>query len=112
MIENPSNQNILNAIGGIGAINPQTTLSTGTASADMPANLISSVAPLQGNQNYMGTLQNFFGNNPYNMQPINMPALMGGGASRLNHAIGKNSWGSGMNMDHGAILNAMGIGNS
>ena len=104
------NQDIMNAIGGVEAKGPDTTLSTGLASADMPAqssglpSMQMPQTPGTSTPNYLNTGQQFFGGqqqfNPLGQmyQPI------------VRHGIGKDNWTSNMGLDQQAILQNLGLG--
>lgn len=105
---NTENQEILNAIQGVSAQTPDTTLSTGLASSNMPAmsgnNLASPTAAGQSTPNYMNTMQGILGGqqqfNP--LQQMYSPMI--------RHGIGKDNWSSSMGLDQQAILNSIGLG--
>ncbi len=102
------NQDVLNAIQGVSAQSPDTTLSTQVASSNMPA--ISSsgggapTAPGTSTPNYMNTVQGILGGqqqfNP--LQQMYNPVI--------RHGIGKDNWASGMGLDQQSILNNIGLG--
>lgn len=105
------NQSVLNAILGTGAATPQTTFNTGIMGNDgnqqqIGGQLPNMQGPLEQNPNYMSTVQGMFGQqqHPF-MGSFNFPQ------SRTSHAVGKDSWSSGIGLDHGTILNNIGLGN-
>jgi len=104
---NPDNQEILNAIQGTGAQDPNTTLSTGLGGSNMPsstgANLPSPTGVGQATPNYMNTVQKFFSPQQFNPLANNYNPM-------INHAIGKDNWSSRMGLDQQAILNNLGLG--
>ena len=95
------NQSILNAIGGLGAASPTTTLSTGMDSGSssgmtqmpgMPAN------PVQQQTQQM-------------MQPAAFnPVAPSPYQPQINHGIGKDQWGSRIGLDQQAIMSSLGLG--
>lgn len=105
---NTQSQDILNAIQGTGAQTPDTTLSTGIASSNMPANssgnLPSPTGAGQSTPNYMNTVSSIFGGQtPYNpLQQAYNPMV--------RHGIGKDQWSSNMGLDQHAILASLGLG--
>ena len=104
------NQAILNAILGTGAVAPQTTLNTGIMGGtsnqqQMGGQLPNMQGPLEQNPTYMSTVQNIFGGQQPFAGANNFPQ------SRVSHAVGRDSWSSGIGLDHGSILNNIGLGN-
>lgn len=100
---------------GTGAISSPSTLSTGLP---LPGNVNDQAGQinqpsqtgqlpqmqnqLQGNPSYMNTIQRFFSGpqSTFNT-PMQQP---------MRHTVGRDSWSSGMGLDHQTILNNIGLG--
>ena len=107
---NPDNQAILAAILGTGAAQPTTTLNPGVASNEAQITMggqaqqpMQNNAQMSGNPVHMNTIQSFFSGpqSTFNQNPLTTPT---------RHSIGKDSWSSGMGLDHQSILNNIGLG--
>lgn len=105
---NQGNQDILNAIQGVSAQSPDTTLSTGIAGSNMPAMTggtpSSPTGPGQGTPNYMNTMQGILGG-PQQFNPLQQMYN-----PMIRHGIGKDNWSSSMGLDQQSILNNIGLG--
>jgi len=104
---NPDNQAILEAILGTGAKMQPSTMGTGITgdpsyTQQTGGQLPTMGNPLDANPSFMQTIQRFFGGPQSNSG--NIPQ------SPIRHTVGRDSWSSGMGLDHGTIMNNIGLG--
>jgi hypothetical protein len=103
------NQMLLQAILGTGAQSLGSTLDTGTFNANSNqqgsmnmGQLPQMGSPLDNNQNYMNTIKGFFSGPQSTFgSPMQQP---------MRHTAGRDSWSSGMGLDHQSILRNIGLG--
>ena len=110
MLNSTDNQSILQAILGVGAVSPPTTLNTGVLDnanqQQIGGQLPNMQGPLDQNPNYLNTIQGLFG-----QQQSPMMGSSRFPQSPMRHTAGRDSWSSGMGLDHNTILNNIGLRN-
>lgn len=102
---NLDNQAILNAILGLSAQSPTTTFNTGVGDNNAIMGQNNMQAPQQMQQPQMvqntNTISNMFGRQAPNNNMLRTP---------MRHTPGRDSWTSGIGLDHQSILKNIGLG--
>lgn len=102
---NQNNLDIMNAISGVGAQTPQSTMSTQTGIGDMSSGLPQMQGGIDSNLGYQNTIQNFGAGQQQQFNPLQQMYN-----PMIRHGVGKDQWSSNMGLDQQAILQNIGLG--